>query len=79
MVLLRKKESSYFELLKDKYEDEYEELQLLILMLFVKIATIILKVLNFEFINFLNSIVLYFFLLTRLRNKLLAVWSHFMR
>jgi hypothetical protein len=49
--------------LKNKYEkDVYEKFQLLILIIFVKMRTIIFKVLNFE-LFFLKSIVFTYFCL----------------
>jgi hypothetical protein len=48
MLLLRKDGSPYFRIVKNKYEDDYKEFQLLILMKFVKIHRIIFKILSFE-------------------------------
>jgi hypothetical protein len=46
-MLLRKEGSPYFKVLKNKYEDDdNEEFSLLIRIVFVKIPTIIFKVLN---------------------------------
>jgi hypothetical protein len=50
MLFLKKDRSPSFRTLENKYgEDDYKELQMLILMIFVKISRIILKLLNFEF------------------------------
>jgi hypothetical protein len=45
----RKEGSLYFRVLTNKYQDDdYEEFQLIILMLFVKIPRLMFKVLHFE-------------------------------
>jgi hypothetical protein len=55
-LLLRRVGYTYFRILTNKYEaDNYEEFQALIIMIFIKIPTIIFKILKFEF-NILNSI-----------------------
>jgi hypothetical protein len=52
-LLLRKEGLHYSLVIKNKYEeDDFEEFQLLILVIFVKIPRIIFKVLHFEFTTF---------------------------